>query len=252
MSRGSHEPERAVDGTTVPSSGRPYDAVKRCLDVAAAAGSMVVLSPLLLLIALAVRLTSKGPAIYRAKRAGLRGAPFDVLKFRSMAPGADRQGVITVGADDRVTPLGRLLRRTKLDELPQLWNILRGEMSVVGPRPESLSIVEDHYTSEHRQALSIRPGLTCTGNLYYYVYQEHLRPPPGVGPEEFYVAELLDDKLAADLHYVHHRTLAYDLRLIAQTLWIMSLKILGIEPRWRPPIPLRARRSAAETVRPEG
>ena len=217
------------------AASRPYDPIKRTLDLIVASVAGTVLLPLMLLAAAAVKLTSKGPALYRARRAGREGEPFDLLKLRTMAEGSDRHGSITVGADDRITALGRVLRRTKVDELPQLWNILRGEMSLVGPRPESLNIVEQHFTPEYRQVLSIRPGLTCSGTLYSYLYQEHRRPAEGVGPEEFYVRELLDAKIAADLHYVHHRTLRYDLRLLAQTVRILACKIIGVEPNWRPP-----------------
>lgn len=215
--------------------GRPYDPIKRLIDLAISSAALLLAAPVLLLAAGAVKLTSKGPALYRARRAGRDGEPFDMLKLRTMTEGADRQSAITAGGDPRVTAAGRFLRRTKIDELPQLWNILRGEMSLVGPRPEALSIVEEHYTPEHAKALVIRPGLTCTGNLYHTLYQEHLSPPPGVGVEEFYVRHLLDAKIAADLHYVRHRTLLYDLRLLWQTFWLLLLKNLGREPRWTPP-----------------
>ncbi len=229
------------DSTTSPPipapAARPYDPLKRLIDLAAAVTGLILLAPALLLAAAAVRLTSRGPAIYRARRAGIGGRPFDVLKFRTMVAGADRQGVITSGADGRITATGRFLRRTKLDELPQLWNVLRADMSLVGPRPESLSIVEDHYTAEQRGALAIRPGLTCTGNLYHYVYQEHLEPPAGESAEDFYARRLLGPKLAFDLHYVRHRTLLYDLKLLVETVWVMTFKVFGLAPRWRPPVP---------------
>ncbi len=218
------------------SPPRAYDPIKRLIYLMVSAGGLLALAPILLLVAGAIKLTAGGPALYRARRAGVRGEPFDVLKFRTMVENADREGVITSGADSRITAVGRFLRRSKLDELPQLWNILRGEMSLVGPRPESLSIVEDHFTPEHRGVLAIRPGLTCPGNLYHYVYQEHLQPPPGVGVEEFYVRTLLDPKITLDLHYVHHRTLLYDLRLMVETAWVMAFQMIGLKPRWQPPI----------------
>jgi len=214
---------------------RAYDPIKRLIDLAVSAVTLLAMAPVLLLAVAAIKLTSKGPALYRSPRAGRRGEPFDMLKLRTMAVGADRQGVITAGGDPRVTAAGGILRATKIDELPQLWNVLRGEMSLVGPRPEALRIVEEHYTAEHRQALAIRPGLTCTGTLYHVLYQEHLRPPEGVGMEELYVRHQLDAKIAADLHYVRHRTLLYDLRLLLQTPWLLLLKNLGREPRWTPP-----------------
>ncbi len=218
-----------------PLKRRAYDPLKRLIDLTAAVFGLLVLAPLLLVVAAATRLTSRGPALYRGRRAGTGGAPFDVLKFRTMVENADRQSAITAGADSRITPVGRFLRRTKLDELPQLWNILRGEMSLVGPRPEALRIVEQHFTPEQHGVLAVRPGLTCTGTLFFYLRLEHLRPPAGVGPEEFYVRDLLEPKIAGDLHYVRHRTLSYDLRLLAQTARIVVCKIFGIQPRWTPP-----------------
>lgn len=217
---------------------RAYDPVKRSMDLVIAATGLVALAPLVLLVAGLIRLTSAGPVLYRARRAGRGGQPFDVLKLRTMVRGADRLGAITVGGDPRVTRLGRVLRLTRLDEVPQLWNILRGEMSLVGPRPESLSIVEEHFTREHREVLALRPGLTSPGTLFYAVYQEHLRPPAEVGPEEFYIRCLLDAKMSADLHYLAHRSLVYDIRLLWETGWVMAQKLLGLRPRWTPPIPL--------------
>lgn len=220
-----------TDGTTDPVlARRAYDPLKRLIDLVASALGLLILAPVLLAAAGAVKLTSRGPALYRSRRAGVGGAPFDVLKLRTMVENADRQSAITAGVDARITAVGSFLRRTKLDELPQLWNVLRGEMSLVGPRPEALRIAEQCFTPEQRGVLAIRPGLTCTGTLYFYVHLEHLEPPEGVGPEEYYVRELLEPKIAGDLHYVHYRTLGYDLRLLAQTARIMACKIIGIQP----------------------
>ncbi len=238
VQRGDRSDKTEVESTTRSVQGarrRAYDPIKRLIDLAASGIGLILLAPVLLLIAVAIRSTSRGPVIYRARRAGVGGEPFDVLKFRTMVEGADRHAAITSGADSRITAIGHFLRRTKLDELPQLWNILRGEMSLVGPRPESLSIVEAHFTAEYRGVLDIRPGLTCSGNLYHYVYQEHLEPPSGMGIEEFYIRRLLAPKITLDLHYVRHRSWLYDLRLILQTIRVMSLKILGFKPHWRPP-----------------
>ena len=189
--------------------------------------------------------------LYRARRAGRGGAPFEVLKLRTMTADADRQGAITAVSDPRVTAVGRLLRRVKLDELPQLWNILRGQMSLVGPRPEALGIVERHFSPEQLGVLAVRPGLTCTGTLYFYISLEHLEPPPGVGADEFYVSDLLAPKIAGDLHYVRHRTLAYDLRLLAQTVRVVALRSLGLRPRWSPPAGFRPTGAGAPASGPE-
>ncbi len=147
--------------------------VKQVFDYVAAAILLIVLSPLILLIALAIRLTSPGPAFYRQTRAGINGRPFPMLKFRSMRVGAENQQaelasrnemtgpVFKVTNDPRITPLGRFLRRHSLDELPQLWNVLRGEMSLVGPRPLPVDEVKRFDNDTHRRRLSVRPGLTC-------------------------------------------------------------------------------------------
>jgi len=140
--------------------------VKRGFDVLFAVTLLVVLAPLLLLVALAIRLTSPGPALFRHERLGRDGVPFACLKFRSMVQGAgamtlrDADGATVIGTDDpRVTPLGRVLRQWSVDELPQLWNVLRGEMSVVGPRPDEVLALE-LYTGRQRRKLEMRPGLT--------------------------------------------------------------------------------------------
>jgi exopolysaccharide biosynthesis polyprenyl glycosylphosphotransferase len=147
--------------------------IKQVFDYIAAALLLVLLSPLLALIALAIRLTSTGPAIYRQIRAGINGRSFQMLKFRTMVIGAEdhqselaaqnemRGPVFKVTNDPRVTPLGRFLRRHSLDELPQLWNVLRGEMSLVGPRPLPIAEVARFDNDTHRRRLSVKPGLTC-------------------------------------------------------------------------------------------
>lgn len=141
-------------------------AIKRTFDVLFALALLVLLAPLLVGVALAVRMTSPGPALFRHERLGREGVPFACLKFRSMFQGAgamtrrDADGATVIGAGDpRVTPLGRVLRQWSVDELPQLWNVLRGEMSVVGPRPDEILALE-LYTPRHRQKLAMRPGLT--------------------------------------------------------------------------------------------
>ena len=134
------------------------DATQRTIDVAVAAPALVVLSPVFAGIALLVVLDSPGPVLYRASRVGFRGEPLTMLKFRKMHPDA-HGGDLTLAADDRLTRVGRWLARTKLDELPQLWHVLRGEMSLVGPRPEVPSFVA-RYPAEYRVILSTRPGLT--------------------------------------------------------------------------------------------
>jgi lipopolysaccharide/colanic/teichoic acid biosynthesis glycosyltransferase len=204
---------------------------KRGFDVVAALAGLVLTSPLLLAGAAAVRLTSEGPVFFRARRAGLDGRPFDMLKLRTMRSGSPRAGrLVTAPGDDRVTPVGRVLRRWKIDELPQLWHVLRGDMSIVGPRPESWEIVEQHYTAEQRRVLGVRPGLVSPADVRWYPdFTYHDPPAPGVALQDHYLQRHLPAKLAVELHYVEHGGFILDLRTIGQTILCLSLRT------WRPP-----------------
>ena len=185
--------------------------LKRGLDVIGSALALVVVSPLMLAIAMAVRLTSRGPALFVQERAGINGKPFRMLKFRTMAPDAELRLADLVALDElpapmfklrgdpRVTRIGAFLRRTSLDELPQLLNVLTGSMSLVGPRPEELAIVE-RYAPEHEFRLSVKPGLTGPMQVY------------GRGELRF------DERLAVEREYVENLSLARDLRLILLTV----------------------------------
>jgi len=186
--------------------------MKRLFDVAASLVALVVLSPLLAFIALAVKVTSSGPVFHRGERIGRGGVPFRILKFRTMRVDASGPGITREG-DDRVTPLGRILRRSKLDELPQLVNVLRGEMSIVGPRPEAPEYVA-LYTDAERRVLTVRPGLTSPASLRYRNEESLLA---GDDWHERYVNEIMRDKLRDDLNYIDTRTFLGDLRLIART-----------------------------------
>ncbi len=187
---------------------------KRAFDVVASAGGLTVLSPLLLLLAILVKATSQGPVLYRATRVGRDGVLFTLLKFRSMVQNADKLGPGVTGADDaRITPIGRFLRRTKLDELPQLINVLRGEMSIVGPRPEDPRYVA-LYTPEQREVLKVRPGITSPASVEYRSEAELLS---GQDWETKYVNEVMPAKLAIDLQYVRNSSFWGDLSLILRT-----------------------------------
>ena len=187
----------------------------RLLDLVASGLGLVVLSPLLLLTAFAVRLDSPGPVFYRAPRVGRDGVPFRLYKFRSMIADADRRGPgITVAGDRRVTRTGAFLRRTKLDELPQLINVLCGEMSLVGPRPEDPRYVA-HYTPDQRQVLRVRPGITSAASLRYRNEAALLTGPDW---EKTYVENIMPQKLAIELAYLQRKNLLTDLELIMLTL----------------------------------
>lgn len=194
------------------------DGVRRLLDVIAAAVGLLVLSPLFLLIAVLIKRDSPGPVFYRARRVGKDGHEFRLYKFRSMVSGADRQGPgITAAGDNRVTKVGRFLRRTKLDELPQLINVLIGDMSLVGPRPEDPRYVA-LYTQEQRQVLAVRPGITSAASL---TYRDESTLLAGEDWERRYIQEIMPHKLAIDLDYNARRTLASDLNLIMRTVFAL-------------------------------
>ena len=211
-----------------------YDPVKRIIDLAFAGLAALLLSPIILAASLAIKLDSKGPVFYPADRVGAKGRRIKVWKLRTMVTDADRDGRITRGNDVRITRVGRVLRATKIDELPQLFNIILGTMSIVGPRPESANLVERHYAQKDAELFEIAPGLTCPGTLYYYIYDEDNQAPPGVSAEDYYAEVSLRTKLAADLHYVRHRCLAYDIKLIVLTVVLIVSKWLGRRPQWLP------------------
>lgn len=190
--------------------------LKRAFDMAFSLVLLVLLLPLLLVFALAVALTSPGGAFFRQVRVGRGGREFRLLKFRSMRPGSEAKGQLTIGGrDPRITGVGYLLRKTKLDELPQLWNVLVGDMSVVGPRPEVPKYVA-LYNEEQRAVLSVRPGITGMASIDYIDENELLAK--ATDPERTYIEEVMPAKLALDLRYVREQSFALDLRIIMATV----------------------------------
>lgn len=189
--------------------------MKRIFDLTFSFLGLVILSPLLLLVSAAIPLDSRGPVFYRGVRVGRGGKRFRVLKFRTMVPDAARRGGgLTLRADPRITRLGRFLRRTKIDELPQLFNVIRGEMSLVGPRPEDPRYVQ-MYTDRQRQVLSVPPGITSVASLRYRQEEDLLS---GGNWEEVYTGTVLPAKLDLELSYLARRSFAFDLWIIAGTL----------------------------------
>jgi lipopolysaccharide/colanic/teichoic acid biosynthesis glycosyltransferase len=189
--------------------------MKRTFDMVASLLALSLLLPMMLVLALAVALTSPGGAFFRQVRVGRHGRPFELLKFRSMRPGSEARGQITVGErDPRITGVGHFLRRTKLDELPQLINILMGDMSVVGPRPEVPKYVA-LYSPEQRAVLTVRPGLTSLASIAYINENEVLGR--SADPERTYVDEVMPAKLALDLKYVREQSVMLDMTIIART-----------------------------------
>lgn len=198
--------------------------VKRAVDIIVSAVLLVVLSPLLLLIALWVRLDSPGSALFRGSRVGKDGKPFHILKFRTMVVGAASNGPkITAGGDSRVTRSGRILRATKLDELPQLVNVLRGEMSLVGPRPEDPAYVA-LYTPAQQRVLTVRPGITGLASVQYR--NEEVLLAQG-DPHQMYVTTILPRKLSIELSYIDNWSLWLDLRILVLTVGVLFVPDRG-------------------------
>ena len=200
--------------------------VKRLFDIIASLFALTVLAPVFLAAAIGIRLSSRGPILFRTERAGRNGEPFVMHKFRTMRTEQPAgASAITAQRDSRVFPWGSLLRQLKIDELPQLFDVLRGKMSVVGPRPEDLRIVRAYYAPEHRQTLTVRPGLASPGSIYNYTHGEGLIG--GQDPEGDYLRKLLPVKLALELVYVRHTSLSYDFWIICRTIGVIVQIALG-------------------------
>lgn len=188
--------------------------LKRCFDVIVSAALLLPLLPLMVVIAVLVRVLSGSPVLHRAVRSGRGGRPFIMYKFRTMPVGAGDVGVTGPG-DPRVTRVGRVLRHWRLDELPQLFNVLAGEMSLVGPRPEDPRFVAA-YTEAQKQVLAVRPGITSPAAIRYRNESALLPPDPSLR-EAHYAKIVLPEKLALDLDYVRRRSFLTDLRILGQT-----------------------------------
>lgn len=191
--------------------------MKRLFDIVSSLLVLIIFSPIFLIISLIITLGSKGGIFYKQERIGKNGKPFFLYKFRSMRPDSDKGSLITVGGrDSRITREGYFLRKYKLDELPQLINILKGEMSVVGPRPEVKKYV-DLYTEEQRKVLHVRPGLTDWASLYYIDENELLGKSSD--PEKTYINEIMPAKLELNMKYIHEAGLITDLEIIFKTIF---------------------------------
>ncbi|MCC2956195.1 sugar transferase [Massilia sp. IC2-477] len=189
---------------------------KRAFDLLGATLGLVLLAPLLILIALWIRLDSRGPVLYRQQRVGRGGQLFTIYKFRTMAQRQVDGPELTVGADPRVTRAGRFLRHYKLDELPQLWNVMEGSMSLVGPRPEVPRYVDCYPLEQRRLVLSVAPGITDWAAIRYK--DENAVLARAADPERAYVESVLPVKLDYYVRYVRERTFWGDIRILAHTL----------------------------------
>ena len=182
---------------------------------------LVVFSPVYLLTWIIIKIVSPGPAIYTAKRVGLGGQLFNCYKFRSMRVDSGMVRLTTLENDNRIFPFGKFIRKVKIDEMPQMVNILKGEMSVVGPRPEDKENADKVYVGEFKHLLDVKPGLTSTASLYDYtqggLYED----------EELYEKEFLPKKLKLELYDIKHRSFWYDIYIIIRTAWLILLKTCG-------------------------
>lgn len=194
-----------------------YPVTKRLFDIVLSFLGIVAISPILLFIALWIKADSKGPIIFKQQRVGKEGHPFMIYKFRTMVVDAERLGKqITVGRDPRITQSGHFLRKFKLDELPQLFNVLKGDMSFVGPRPEVPHYVE-LYNEIQKEVLTLRPGITDYASIKYSNENEILAK--ATDPEKIYIEQIMQDKLQLNLTYIRDASIKKDIEIIFRTLY---------------------------------
>lgn len=193
--------------------------MKRLFDIVASGLGLVVLSPLFLILAIWIKLDSKGPVFYRQVRVGRNNKDFRIFKFRSMRVGADKGSLVTIGGHDpRVTRSGFFIRKFKFDELPQLINVFVGEMSLVGPRPEVRHYV-DYWTPEQMHVLDVRPGITDPASIKFRNENELMEKADD--PEKFYIEVIMQEKIKLYFEYVNKHSFLYDMGLIFKTFWVI-------------------------------
>ncbi len=201
------------------TSKKRHNYLKRLFDLLFATVALVLLSPLFLIGSVLAKLQSTGPVFYKGKRVGKNEIIFEMYKFRTMVVNADKiGGDLTTYQDSRITTLGQFLRWTKLDELPNLINVMKGEMSLIGPRPEAPAYVR-YYTEIQKQVLQVRPGMTGPSQLANRHEEQKLKAQ--CNPEHYYITELMPKKLALDLHYVATQSFATDLGWLFKTVWVV-------------------------------
>lgn len=193
--------------------------LKRLFDIVISGCGIIVLSPLFLVIAIWIKLDSKGPVFYRQVRVGKENKDFRIFKFRSMKEGSDNGSLVTIGErDSRITRSGHFIRKFKLDELPQLINVFMGDMSLVGPRPEVRHYV-DYWTPKQMHVLDVRPGITDPASIKFRNENELLDKADN--PEEYYINVIMQEKIRLYLEYVENHSLWYDIKLIFQTIKVV-------------------------------
>ena len=193
--------------------------MKRLFDIIASGCGLLVLSPILVIVAIWIKLDSKGPVFYRQVRVGRYNKDFKIYKFRSMRVGSDKGSLVTVGGrDPRITRSGYFIRKFKIDELPQLINVFTGDMSLVGPRPEVRHYV-DYWTPDQMRVLDVRPGITDPASIRYRNENELLATAED--PEKYYIEVIMQEKLKLYLEYVRDSSFWYDIKLIFQTFLVI-------------------------------
>ena len=193
--------------------------MKRLFDIVASGLGLIVLSPLFLILAIWIKLDSKGPVFYRQVRVGHKNKDFLIFKFRSMRVGADKGSLVTIGGHDpRVTRSGYFIRKFKFDELPQLINVFLGDMSLVGPRPEVRHYV-DYWTPVQMHVLDVRPGITDPASIKFRNENELMEKAED--PEKYYIEVIMQEKIKLYLEYVEKHSFFYDLGLIFKTFWVI-------------------------------
>ena len=193
--------------------------MKRLFDIVASGLGLIVLSPLFIILAIWIKLDSKGPVFYRQVRVGYKNKDFRIYKFRSMRVGADKGSLVTIGGHDpRITRSGYFIRKFKFDELPQLINVFVGDMSLVGPRPEVRHYV-DYWTPEQMHVLDVRPGITDPASIKFRNENELMEKAEA--PEKYYIEVIMQEKIRLYLEYVSKHSFLYDLALIFKTFWVI-------------------------------
>lgn len=193
--------------------------MKRLFDIIASGLGLIVLSPLFLVLAIWIKMDSKGPVFYRQVRVGFKNKDFRIFKFRSMRVGADKGSLVTIGGHDpRVTKSGYFIRKFKFDELPQLINVFLGDMSLVGPRPEVRHYV-DYWTPEQMHVLDVRPGITDPASIKFRNENELMEKAED--PEKYYIEVIMQEKIKLYLEYVEKHSFLYDIGLIFKTFWVI-------------------------------
>lgn len=193
--------------------------MKRLFDIVASGLGLIVLSPLFIILAIWIKLDSKGPVFYRQVRVGYKNKDFRIFKFRSMRVGADKGSLVTIGGHDpRVTRSGYFIRKFKFDELPQLINVFLGDMSLVGPRPEVRHYV-DYWTPEQMRVLDVRPGITDPASIKFRNENEMMEKAED--PEKYYIEVIMQEKIKLYLEYVEKHNFFYDIGLIFKTFWVI-------------------------------